>query len=787
MTKLLKSNIHKDRSILIAFLLIITICVLLLHIGCFLGCYEDYYDSEYESRGYYKGGIINTVGDKDEIRKIVEDVDSVKNVRITDSVMCDYFDYSTDRKDKVERLDLMSYSTFDGYNLADDLKFVEKDDSIQGPKIYLNLYTATNEKLKVGDKMYFKSEDMGEYEFTLAGIYEDLVEGNAYSYYSAIIDNETYDTFDEKAEELMLEGKNYYRMELVSCEFKDGVDQSDGVADVNDALRNAGYNATGYVTDLAREGYIGIVKIVSGFLTVFAVVVMAICLIMIIFTVNNNIDRDIVNIGALRAVGHTVSQIRAALAMEYVVLGSIGSVVGTFIAYLIMPAFDKNVLRQLSGLCWDEHFYPGITFGILAAMLLIILLVVFVSTGKIRNLHPATALRFGLKANSFKKNHLPLDETNGSLDILLALKSTFQNMGQNLIVFGIIFVVGFLTMFSAILLYNTRVDITMFQRLMQGDAPDAYVEIEAESEDEMYSIIEKLQDMDEVTQAYGLSSEAVSVAGYDTRLLYVSKPEYVYCGLYDGEMIQEANEAVVGKAVADKAGVGIGDEIEVEYKGKKARFLVTGFQQAVFGMGERVYVTDDGARRLGMDIEHHTIRIRVKDATPEKVDDVLKDVEKLLGDNLVSTENWLKHNKSNDNLPVFAVSMIVTVLVFLNIITVIIVIRLLLKTVFIRREKEFGIKKAVGFTSRQLRVQLALSLIPTSIIGSIMGALMAHLMTNPLFSLIFRGFGVMKAALIMRPELMILTVIIVTLMVFAFSFIMSGRMKKVSAYRLIQE
>ena len=111
----------------------------------------------------------------------------------------------------------------------------------------------------------------------------------------------------------------------------------------------------------------------------------------------------------------------------------------------------------------------------------------------------------------------------------------------------------------------------------------------------------------------------------------------------------------------------------------------------------------------------------------------------------------------------------------------------MLKTVFIKREKEFGIKKAVGFTSRQLRVQLALSILPISIIGSVLGGIAACLTTNKLFDLIFSSYGVKNSDLLINPVVIPVTLAVVTIMVFVISFVMSGRMKKVSAYKLISE
>ena len=303
----------------------------------------------------------------------------------------------------------------------------------------------------------------------------------------------------------------------------------------------------------------------------------------------------------------------------------------------------------------------------------------------------------------------------------------------------------------------------------------------------MYDIIDKIRAMDGVTEAYGLSNTDAHSGDYNCYLLYSTDPQYVYCGVYEGEMAIEANEAVVGGLLAERQGLGVGDEIKVKYMDREESFLITGLQQAVYSMGERIYISEEGFKRLDGEPRYTYVRVRIEDATEERVDEFLEDAKNLLGDNCTSTENYYHTQRSTDNVPVFAVSLVILILIILNIFTVLIVIRLLLKTVFIKREKEFGIKKAVGFTSRQLRTQLALSLIPISIAGSILGAICSCLTTNRLFDLIFSSYGIKNSDLLINPGVIPVTVLLVTILVFVISYVMSGRMKKVSAYQLISE
>ena len=786
MFKLVKAHFHKDKAVLTAFLLILIVASMLLQTGLMVSSFDSMYDTKMEERGL-SDAMYFVLGDEDGIKNKVNALGYVENAYLVDIVMPDMitFNINSGKDKEMEDIFFIDEENAPAYQ---NLSYIEKDDTVTGPSICVNVYTAYSEGLHVGDKLKIRHDDLGEYEFTVAGIFEDLFCGQRYSYYSSVIDHDTYVKMSEKADQKQMTGSVIpFNLMLLSTSFKTGEDVSKSTTAVQDTLTGEGYYCNGYNRNLAKVGYTGVTNVIAAFMTAFSVIIMLIAFIMIIFTVNTNINRDIRNIGALRAVGFTISQVRLSLMIEYSLVAGVASSIGIAAAYGLFPLLEKYATRQLSGLVWEGGFHPEMSLPIFVLSIAAMLMVTFVATHLIRNIHPATALRFGLESHSFKKNYLPLDKTTGSLNTLLALKSTLQNQGQNVIIIGIILAVSYMTAFSSILFYNTRVDITMFQRLLQGDAPDAYVNIQYDTEEEMYEIIDKLQGMDGVTEAYGLGSVDAHTGDYNCYLLYSDKPGFVYCGVYEGEMALEANEAVVGGVLAEKQGLGIGDEIKVKYLDREETFLITGLQQAVYGMGERIYISDEGFRRFDGEPKYTYVRVRLDNATEAKVDEFLADAKTVLGDYCTSTENYYHTQRSTDNIPVFAVALVILVLIVLNIFTVAIVIRLLLKTVFIKREKEFGIKKAVGFTSRQLRIQLALSLIPVSIIGSVMGGIAACLTTNKLFDLIFSSYGIRNSDLLINPVVIPVTLAIVTLMVFVISFVMSGRMKKVSAYQLISE
>lgn len=779
MVKLIKANFRKDKAILSIFLLIIIFSALLMHTGLLASMYPRLFD-EYAERGGLADFFTMTDADAERISSIFGGDEGVERYVSEEAVNIPSVNITTDKCTKSKESSGWFVQHIGDKSGYDELEFVERDDSVGGKKIYLNLYTASSCGASTGDTVYLDTT-FGKFEYTVAGIYQHLYMGNSYYYLSAFVED---DGFDELSAASQAAGIKGYHLVFVNC--KEDSRPEECLNRTTSALRSdKDVYAYGHTQKLSRSGYPIIVNILAGFIAAFALIIMVICIIMIVFTINNNISRDIANIGALRAVGHTVGQIRGALTGEYVLLGLVGSVTGIVLSYILFPIAERTYLRELSGIIWDKRAYPLISGGVIAGTLIVIVLAAFFATRKICRLHPTTALRFGLSAHSFRKNHLPLSKTGGELNLLLALKSSLQNIAQNVIILIIVLAVSFVTMFSGVLYYNTKVDITMFQRMIQGDAPDAYICPKDTSYESSTAMIERIKDVEGVSEAYGLSAVPAVVGEGDISLIYVSDPDFVYCGIYDGEIMREDNEAVVGSVVADRLGIGVGDEIEVHYGEAAVRYLVTGLQQSV--TNERVYVTDKGAQRLGVDTQYGIIRVRVEDASAERVDDVIARIESLEDGALDSTENYYRYQRSNDNTPVYAVGFIVLLLIVLNAATVLLVIRLLLKTVFVKRHKEFGIMKAVGFTSLQLRYQLSLSLMPTTIAAAFAGAAVGFFIIEPMFTFVLGGYGVKDADLLIPPVLILLTAAAVSLLVFVLSLAMSGRMKKISAYELIQE
>ena len=785
MVKLIKANIRKDRNVLVAFLLILILSSLLLHTGLFVGQYSSIYDEKVEKT--HEADVLSYVtGSDEDITRALSKVKEISEFSIQDMVSPGSPEVTINDSTESIELDGATITRYGEYGAAEPYRMIECDESITASAIYLNSYYAKVNGIQVGDDFHIHFKATGDLDLKVAGIFEALIGGNAYGWMEVMVDEDTFSGLQIRAEEAFEITNMNANKKMVKIYSASGYTHNDALKAATDAFSAENIDYYIYDRDLAKAGYVAVSDILSGLVTAFSVVVLAVCLIMIVFTINNNIDRDIKNIGALRAVGHTRGQIRAALVIEYVIIGMVGAIIGCTISYFTMPILDDKVFQTITGVQWVLRFCPGTTALILLGIAFAMTVVVFLSTIKLRNLHPATALRFGLKEHSFKKNYLPLSKSNGSLNILLALKSMLQSQGQNVILLGVMSVVAFMIMFSGILFYNSKVDPSEFMHLIHGDNPDGYINVNTDTE-ETHRIMEQVAGLDGISQVYGYNFANISIDGNETFAIYTDKPEYLDCGVYEGESFMEANECVIGKVMAERLDVTIGDEIEVKNGNYSARFIITGYQQAVYNMGERLFMSEEGVKRLGVDPNYQIIRFRVTDPSVENVDSILSDIKALLGDECTTTGNWYDEIHSGKGTEISAVALIVMIMVALNVAIILLVVKILLKTVFIKKEKEFGIKKAVGFTSKQLKLQLSISLLPVTILASVIGSLLGFVLVNPLLQVILSGFGMEKVDFLIFPALILLTIAVIGVLVFLMTYVMSGTIKRVSAYELISE
>ena len=105
----------------------------------------------------------------------------------------------------------------------------------------------------------------------------------------------------------------------------------------------------------------------------------------------------------------------------------------------------------------------------------------------------------------------------------------------------------------------------------------------------------------------------------------------------------------------------------------------------------------------------------------------------------------------------------------------------------IRKKRELGIQKAIGFTTFQLMNQLSISFIVPIIIGALIGSTLGALYTNSLMSITMKSAGVMRAGFIVNQYWIVIFCIATIVFSYFLSMFITLRIKKISAYSLVTE
>ena len=525
-------------------------------------------------------------------------------------------------------------------------------------------------------------------------------------------------------------------------------------------------------------------SMVAMMLVVFAMIIVVVCLLAVRFRIVNSIEDDMVKFGSLKAVGYTSRQIILFILLQFGIIASVGSIIGISLSYPVIPAISK-VFEQQSGLKWIQGFDPQISATAFLILLVIVLVVSGLTAMKIRKLTAVNALRGEQSISGSKKNHLQLEKARGPLLGTLAFKYVLQNIKQSMMVLIIVAAVTFVGVFGMIMFYNTTFDTKTFAEVpgmeicnvvasfnQERDQKDAFEEIRAMKE------VWKAQYIDEMKVAVDdIDVTAFLMEDYDTK-----ETDLIYAGRYP----QAGQEIALAGIMAERLEKGVGDTVKIAIDNSEEIFEVVGLTSGASMGGENVSMRQEDYQKLKPDFSNQTLYIYLQpDSDVEKfIDKIENKFDKEL---LLNTNNFDKLLAEGMAAYQSIVSLMGIVMFAITMLVIALVVYFIIGSSIIRRKKELGIKKAIGYTTFQLMNQISLGFAMPIVIGGITGCVTGAIYTNPLMSITMRGMGVMKANFVIASSWVIILGVAVIIFAYLLAMLVTWRIRKISAYALVTE
>lgn len=533
-------------------------------------------------------------------------------------------------------------------------------------------------------------------------------------------------------------------------------------------------------TLVSRSRYIS-QMICSGVISAMAFMVILITLVVIVSNVNNYIRQNMKNLGALKAMGYQSRQIIASLLLQFLSITLISAAIGIGLSYCLFPSVNAMMVSQ-TGIPYTMRFLPLPFVSAFVSVGGTVALSVWLSARRIKKIEPITALRQGVSTHSFKRNHVPLSQTRLPLNVALAVKTTCMSIKQNMIVCVTMLVFSLLIVFSCLMIRNIILDTQPFIHMVVGETADSCINVDTAAEQEF---LQTMRADDRVQKIYLYHRAEVHHAGDIGLYTYISDDftkfnNQNYC--IEGRFPIYENEVAVGAKYAEEANLEIGEEITLAAGGKKAGYIICGYTQISNWFGKDCLLTRNGYERMDV-LQNASYYLDLADDVD--IDSFNKQANKQFENEINASDNILSTVNGFSAVYISLITIIVIVILLLSAFIIAFVLHLLVKTTLNNKKSDYGIMKALGYTTAQLMLQTTLSFMPAVLISSLAGFTVSAFIINPLTALFISGIGIVKCVFVVPVGFIIVSGVALILFTFAVTCLLSLRIRKIAPRSLL--
>lgn len=594
---------------------------------------------------------------------------------------------------------------------------------------------------------------------------------------------------EEKFRELTKDWGNQgyiYRVKL-----KENMDSDEFLIKVDQVLKNEipDYLNTEHISLAYNQLKYGVsitANIFMAVLTVFAVLLIFIALIIVHFNIDNSIRMNMKNIGILQASGYTSRQLAAATIVEFLLLGAVSMTVGLLCAKAASDIIG-GILSSSIGLCWEMNFDPLSCIVSIVITTILIFGAVFLASRRYKQIAPLDALRSGIYTHNFKKNYVRLDKTKLPLNTAIGIKHILGNQKKNISICLIVMLLTFIANVSVSLYQYLVLESDKMIQIIGLEVADIAVYLEA---GEKQSIQKKLESIDGIEQI-------IEFAGEDMIAQNGTKEVSLYCDIYDspeklrvnnivkGRYPEYDNEIMLSTIIAEKLGVTVGEVMYLEMNEDRKDYLVVGVSQGINHLGRIAMLTTEGALRLNEKLIADNFHIYVKDSV--SVSKMIDSLKESLADEEVTIYNSKKDIEVMIGSIIHIMKILCSVMGAVVAFVIALVLVLLVTTQLIREKRQLAIYKALGYTTRQLILQITMSYLPVFFIGTLLGCAVAFVGAAPSVVLSLTAFGIQKFNMDLSIYVMLSIIAVIIVWSELIIIVCSAKVRKITPYGMQQE
>lgn len=481
-----------------------------------------------------------------------------------------------------------------------------------------------------------------------------------------------------------------------------------------------------------------------------AAIILAVSIFLSSFRIHSTIEDELAQMGVLKAVGYTSKLIIRSATLPYALTGFVSTVLGAALSYAVLPDVAA-ILAIQSGFTYTPVFDIAALLIVVIVPTSIIFLFAYLSAMKIHKLEPIDAIR-GISGK--------------------------ENAGQNVLLSVLSVGIMVLLSFVGTLLYNVNAKPDNFMNTLSEESPSVIFKVQNDKMPELKAL---LQDEKRVKLALEYAAVPVSYTdGSLTAFVCEDFGKVLNDICYEGRSPSGEDEIAVGNALADQ--YPLGSKIEITSSDKSADFVVTGYIQSVNNGGRVCQLTNEGYEKIGESTG--TINVYLHDANAEEF---IAEYEDAHSEWISSSVNYEQLSENGQKMYAGIVSTVAVALFIVSVLMVLLVLYVIINSMISRREQEFGIYKAIGYTGRQLTIMTVKRFIPVMALSAGLSEIAGIWYLPIINQTIFSQIGAIKNHFEVSVWVLLVLAVVFVVTAFLISVLLAAPIKKITAYSLLKD
>ena len=504
-----------------------------------------------------------------------------------------------------------------------------------------------------------------------------------------------------------------------------------------------GVAITGSLLTMLNAFSYGLVAFIIIAISLLLILIAVLCL---SYIIRATLAEENYTIGEMKAIGFPGKAIKKLYLMKYILLVLVAGVLGFFAALPFGSFFSSSVILYCGSGSeeWRKWVFPFL------GIVLLSLFVILKCRSIIRKNLKSTVMELMRGEEKRKKEghySLPLAGLkHRNLTIALGeLKCKWKE-------YSVLFLVFVFSSFLILLPMNMKHTINnpSFMTYMGVGASDIRIDIQySEKLEEQKAAVQSYLAKDPEIKKYAIYRNSyVQSQNEDGDMEYLrveSGDESAFPLDYlEGSAPKDRKEMALSYMNSKELGKDIGDSITVNYQGKALSFTVCGIYQDITYGGKTAKAAIDFDEK---DVEVYIIYLDVNEGVA--ITKKTEELRSILTDSKVTPiKEFISQTLGGikDNL-----SMVEGAAILISLLLILLITVMFLQLITAREHSAIAIKKAIGFSNRDIRIQFGIRILIIQFVAIIVGTILANYLGEAIFGMMLSSMGASKITMLVEP------------------------------------